>query len=144
MIKVWHDDAWEDYLHWQQESRSTLRRVNALIRDIERSPFDGIGKPEPLKGDLSGWWSRRIDEANRIVYRVVNGELELLRGDLSGWWSRRDRRGQPHRLSRRERRIGAAAMRRTLQRLKTPGKKPGVFISSARNAAARGCVRRDG
>ena len=78
MIKVWHDQAWEDYLHWQQESRASLRRINALIRDIERSQFEGIGKPEPLKGDLSGWWSRRIDEANRIVYRIARDELELL------------------------------------------------------------------
>ncbi|MGX8706787.1 MAG: Txe/YoeB family addiction module toxin [bacterium] len=78
MIKIWHDRAWEDYLYWQQESRATLRRINALIRDIERDPFSGIGKPEPLKGDLSGWWSRRIDEANRIVYRIINNELELL------------------------------------------------------------------
>ena len=78
MIKLWHEQAWEDYLYWQRESRVTLKRINQLIRDIERSPFEGIGKPEPLKGDLSGWWSRRIDEANRIVYRVVQGELELL------------------------------------------------------------------
>ena len=78
MIKIWHDRAWEDYLYWQQESRATLRRINALIRDIERDPFSGIGKPEPLKGDLSGWWSRRIDEANRIVYRIIENELELL------------------------------------------------------------------
>ncbi len=78
MIKIWHDQAWEDYLYWQRESRAMLKRVNALIRDIERDPYCGIGKPEPLKGDLSGWWSRRIDEANRIVYRIVGQELELL------------------------------------------------------------------
>lgn len=78
MIKVWHDLAWEDYLYWQKESRATLKRINMLIRDIERNPFDGIGKPEPLKGELSGWWSRRIDSANRIVYRVAGSELELL------------------------------------------------------------------
>ena len=78
MIKVWHDQAWEDYLYWQHESRSMLKRINMLIRDIERSPFEGIGKPEPLKGDLAGWWSRRIDSVNRIVYRVSLDELELL------------------------------------------------------------------
>ena len=78
MIKVWHDQAWQDYLYWQQESRSMLERINMLIRDIERSPFEGIGKPEPLRGDLTGWWSRRIDNANRIVYRVSGNELELL------------------------------------------------------------------
>ena len=78
MIKVWHDQAWEDYLYWQRESRSMLKRINALIRDIERSPFEGIGKPELLKGNPAGWWSRRIDSANRIVYRVSQEELELL------------------------------------------------------------------
>ena len=78
MIKVWHDLAWEDDLYWQQESRSMLKRINMLIRDIERSPFEGTGKPEPLKGDLADWWSRRIDSANRIVYRVSQDELELL------------------------------------------------------------------
>ena len=76
MIKIWHDMAWEDYLYWQRENRAMVKRINTLIRDIERNPFEGIGNPEPLKGDLSGWWSRRIDEANRIVYRVVKGELE--------------------------------------------------------------------
>ena len=55
MIKLWHDQAWEDYLYWQQESRSTLKRINMLIRDIECNPFEGIGKPEPLKGELAGW-----------------------------------------------------------------------------------------
>lgn len=65
-------------MYWQQESRSTLKRINMLIRDIERSPFEGIGKPEPLKGDLTGWWSRRIDSANRIVYRISDDELEFL------------------------------------------------------------------
>lgn len=78
MIKIWHDQAWEDYLYWQKESRTTLKRINMLIRDIERDPFEGIDKPEPLRGDLSGWWSRRIDSANRIVYRVHQNELELL------------------------------------------------------------------
>ena len=68
----------EDYLYWQQESRSTLKCINMLIRDIERSPFEGIGKPEPLKGDLTGWWSRRIDSANRIVYRISDDEFEFL------------------------------------------------------------------
>ena len=78
MTEIWHGDGWEDYLYWQSESRAMLKRINRLIRDIERSPFEGVGKPEPLKGVLSGWWSRRIDDANRIVYRVVRDELELL------------------------------------------------------------------
>ena len=77
MIKKWHDDAWEDYLHWQTQDRKTLKRINALIKDIERNRYSGIGKPEPLKGDLSGFWSVRIDEANRIVFRLVGDELEI-------------------------------------------------------------------
>lgn len=64
MRLVWHERAWEEYLSWQLEDRKTLKRINQLIRDIQRNPFEGIGKPEPLKGNLSGWWSRRIDDAN--------------------------------------------------------------------------------
>ena len=74
---VWHDDAWEDYLYWQAQDRRTLRRINALIQDINRGASEGIGKPEPLKGDLAGWWSRRIDECNRLVYRIRNGCIEI-------------------------------------------------------------------
>lgn len=68
-------EAWEDYLYWQSRDRKTLRRINALIRDIQRSPFDGIGKPEPLKANFAGWWSRRIDEVNRIVYKEEPGQI---------------------------------------------------------------------
>lgn len=78
MNKVWFDEAWEDYLFWQTQDKKTLKQINALIRDIERENFDGIGKPEPLKGDLSGFWSRRIDSTNRLVYRIRDGVLELL------------------------------------------------------------------
>ena len=78
MNKVWFDEAWEDYLFWQTQDKKTLKRINALIRDIERENFDGIGKPEPLKGDLSGFWSRRIDSTNRLVYRIRDSVLELL------------------------------------------------------------------
>lgn len=78
MRKIWSDEAWEDYLYWQTQDKKTLKRINALIRDTERSPFEGIGKPEPLKGDLSGAWSRRIDETNRLVYRIVEDALEIL------------------------------------------------------------------
>lgn len=63
-------EGWEDYLHWQTQDKKTLRRINTLIRDIQRNPFEGLGKPEPLKGNYQGWWSRRIDEVNRIVYRI--------------------------------------------------------------------------
>lgn len=77
MHSLWHDEAWEDYLYWQTEDRKTLRRINQLLKDISRNGYDGIGKPEPLKGDLSGWWSRRIDEGNRLVYRIHNGVIEI-------------------------------------------------------------------
>ena len=63
-------NAWEDYLYWQGTDKSILKRINVLIKDIHRSPFDGIGKPEPLKHALSGFWSRRINDEHRIVYRV--------------------------------------------------------------------------
>lgn len=62
--------AWKEYLSWQREDMKGLRKLNDLIRDIMREPYDGIGKPEPLRGALSGWWSRRIDDKNRIVYRA--------------------------------------------------------------------------
>lgn len=78
MHKIWYDRAWDDYLYWQSQDKKTLKRINQLIRDAERDPFNGIGKPEPLKGDLSGFWSRRIDEENRLVYRPNNDILEIL------------------------------------------------------------------
>ena len=78
MKKIWFEEAWEDYLYWQSQDKKTLKRINALLKDTERSPFEGIGKPESLKGELSGFWSRRIDETNRFVYRVENGVLEIL------------------------------------------------------------------
>lgn len=68
-------EGWEDYLYWQTQDKKTLRRINSLIKEIQRSPFVGLGKPEPLKGNYQGWWSRRIDEANRIVYKVEVGQI---------------------------------------------------------------------
>lgn len=68
MRLLWEDRAWSDYLYWQTQDKKILKRINALIKDIQRSPYEGIGKPEPLRGNLSGLWSRRIDETNRIVY----------------------------------------------------------------------------
>lgn len=62
------EDAWEDYLYWQAQDKKTLRKINALLKDIQRSPFSGPGKPEPLKGELSGKWSRRINDKDRLVY----------------------------------------------------------------------------
>ncbi len=70
MRLAWFEDAWEDYVWWQTQDKKTLKRINALIKDTQRSPYEGIGKPEPLKNNLSGWWSRRIDESNRLVYKV--------------------------------------------------------------------------
>ncbi|MDR3296219.1 MAG: Txe/YoeB family addiction module toxin [Clostridiales Family XIII bacterium] len=67
------NNAWDDYLWWQTQDKKTLKRIHVLLKDIERSPYDGIGKPEALSGDLSGQWSRRIDEKNRLVYKV-NGD----------------------------------------------------------------------
>jgi len=70
-------EAWEEYCHWQEQDKKTLKRINELLKDIVRNGYTGIGKPEPLKGDLSGWWSRRIDESNRIVYRIVGKNIEI-------------------------------------------------------------------
>ena len=70
MKLLWSENAWEDYLYWQQSDQEVLRRVNTLLQDIRRSPFKGIGKPEPLRGDLAGWWSQRITGDHRIVYRA--------------------------------------------------------------------------
>lgn len=75
MRLLWEERAWDDYCYWQQQDKKTLRRINALLKDMQRHSFEGMGKPEPLKGDLSGWWSRRIDATNRIVYCVKNGDL---------------------------------------------------------------------
>ena len=73
MIKAWSDDAWNDYLYWyEQENKSNIKKINKLIKDIDRSPFNGLGKPEPLKHDLSGKWSRRITDEHRLIYRVEN------------------------------------------------------------------------
>ena len=70
MRLVWDERAWDDYLFWQSEDKKTLRKINGLIKEMIRDPFHGSGKPEPLKGSFSGWWSRRIDKKNRIVYTV--------------------------------------------------------------------------
>lgn len=77
MIKPWSELAWEDYLWWQTHDRKMLKRINQLVRDIEQDPFSGIGKPEPLRGNLSGMWSRRIDQSNRLVYEVSGNTLML-------------------------------------------------------------------
>ena len=72
-------EGWEDYLYWQEHDKKTVRKINQLLRDISRNAFEGLGKPEPLRGNRSGWWSRRIDDTNRIVYRLQqNGSIEIV------------------------------------------------------------------
>lgn len=73
----WAEQAWEDYLYWQQANKSSLKRINALIKDIGRDPFGGIGKPESLKHHLSGFWSRRIDDEHRLIYSVQGDCLKI-------------------------------------------------------------------
>ena len=78
MIKSFSDAAWEDYVYWETQDKKTLKRIHALLKDIDRNGYDGIGKPEPLKEELSGYWSRRIDDKNRIVYRIKNNVIEII------------------------------------------------------------------
>ena len=82
MISAFHPQAWEDYRYWQQNDKALLRRINRLIRDIQRDPCTGIGKPESLKFNFSGYWSRRIDDEHRVVYQVAEEEIVIaqLRG----------------------------------------------------------------
>jgi toxin YoeB len=72
------DSAWEDYLYWQTKDKKTLKKINALLKDIDRNPFSGEGKPESLKYDKQGYWSRRIDEVNRIVYKITEGQIIIV------------------------------------------------------------------
>jgi toxin YoeB len=78
MIKSWDDEAWDDYLYWQTQDKKTLKRINDLLKDIDRNGYAGIGKPEPLTGNLRGYWSRRIDGSNRIVYRIKDNKVEII------------------------------------------------------------------
>ncbi len=75
MVLMWATHAWDDYLYWQEVDKQKVKRINALIKDIKRHPFDGLGDPEPLKHHLSGFWSRRIDKEHRLVYKVEATEL---------------------------------------------------------------------
>ncbi len=75
---IWDNKAWQDYLYWQSQDKKTLKRINRLIQNTLTNPFEGIGKPEPLKENLSGYWSRRIDETNRIVYRVSDEYIKII------------------------------------------------------------------
>lgn len=75
---MWTAEAWEDYVYWQGQDKKTLKRINQLIKDMQRSPFEGIGKPESLKENLTGFWSRRIDETNRLVYEVASTQINIV------------------------------------------------------------------
>lgn len=77
-LLAWTDESWSDYVYWQGQDKKTLKRINKLITDTKRSPFEGIGKPEPLKENLSGFWSRRIDESNRQVYAVSDSHITVI------------------------------------------------------------------
>ncbi len=74
----WDVDAWEDYMYWHTQDKKTLKRINGLIKDILRHPFEGIGKPEPLKRNLQGFWSRRIDDTHRVVYAVEDEKVVII------------------------------------------------------------------
>ena len=74
----WTDEAWNSYVYWQTQDKKTLKRINKLISDVKRSPFEGIGKPEPLKENLSGFWSRRIDDTNRLVYTLDDTAITVI------------------------------------------------------------------
>jgi toxin YoeB len=74
----WTDEAWNSYVYWQTQDKKTLKRINKLITDVRRSPFEGIGKPEALKENLTGFWSRRIDDTNRLVYAVDDAAITII------------------------------------------------------------------
>ncbi|MDR2924151.1 MAG: Txe/YoeB family addiction module toxin [Treponema sp.] len=77
MQKLWTDEAWDDYLYWQTNDKKTLKRINQLIKDIERNGNTGIGKPEQLRYDFSGWWSRHIDDTHRLIYRIEDNKIKI-------------------------------------------------------------------
>ncbi len=77
-LLAWTDDACADYVYWQAQDKKTLKRINKLIIDTKRSPFEGFGKPEPLRENLSGFWSRRVDESNRLVYAVNDSHITVI------------------------------------------------------------------
>ncbi|MGW1813970.1 Txe/YoeB family addiction module toxin [Streptomyces sp. NPDC002125] len=78
MKLVWHESAWVDYVWWQTQDRKVLKRINALLQDIDRNGNEGIGKPEPLRHDFHGYWSRRISDEHRLIYRVIEDEVRIV------------------------------------------------------------------
>ncbi len=78
MIKTWTDEAWEDLEYWQDNDKKTIRQIRKLLKDIDRNGYTGLGHPEPLSGDLSGYWSRHIDEKNRIVYKIEDNMVKII------------------------------------------------------------------
>ena len=78
MNQLFTPDSWQDYLYWQKNDRKILKRINELIKDVQRSPFEGIGKPEPLRHQLWGCWSRRIDQEHRLVYEITESEIRII------------------------------------------------------------------
>lgn len=78
MIKSWTDEAWEDFEYWMSQDKKTLRQIKKLLKDIDRNGYKGLGHPEPLTGDLAGYWSRHIDDKNRIVYRIDGGTVKII------------------------------------------------------------------
>ena len=73
----WQENAWFEYLYWQTQDKKTLKRINTLLKDIDRNGYNCIGKPEPLKGDLTGWWSVRIDEKNRLIFKIEDEMIKV-------------------------------------------------------------------
>ena len=76
---IWSEKSWDDYLYWQNTDKQLVKKINQLIKDIQRDPFDGIGKPEALKFNYAGFWSRRIDEEHRLIYRIVDDEIQIVK-----------------------------------------------------------------
>lgn len=79
MKYVFVDESWEDYLYWQKIDKKMLKRINLLLKDISRQPYDGIGKPEPLKHNYRGFWSRRIDDEHRLIYQIADDEIRIIK-----------------------------------------------------------------
>jgi toxin YoeB len=75
---LWSTLAWEDYVDWQSRDKKTLKRINTLVKECQREPFDGIGKPEQLRGDMAGWWSRKIDDKHRVIYQADEKTVTIL------------------------------------------------------------------